>query len=135
MTKKVVLAYSGGLDTSVCVRWMIEEWGVEVVTLSADVGQEDTDWEATQARAIGAGATDARVVDCREEFADDYCAPALAANAMYENVYPLVSALSRPVIVKHMVQSMGGDITVTSKLGEGSAFSFTLPREPRVACG
>ena len=62
MTKKVVLAYSGGLDTSVCVRWMIEEWGVEVVTLSADVGQEGTDWEATQARAIAAGATDARVV-------------------------------------------------------------------------
>ena len=123
MTKKVVLAYSGGLDTSVCVRWMIEEWGVEVVTLSADVGQEDTDWEATQARAIGAGATDARVVDCREEFADDYCAPALAANAMYENVYPLVSALSRPVIVKHMVQmarDVGAEAVAHGCTGKGN---------------
>lgn len=103
MTKRVVLAYSGGLDTSVCVRWMIEEWGVEVVTLSADVGQEGTDWEEIQARAIAAGAVDAHVVDVKAEFADEYCAPTLKANALYENQYPLVSALSRPVIVKHMV--------------------------------
>ncbi len=99
---KVVLAYSGGLDTSVCVRWMIEEWGCEVITLSADVGQGG-DWEAIKARAISAGAIAAEVVDCREEFARDYCAPIIAANALYEGQYPLVSALSRPLITKHMV--------------------------------
>ncbi len=123
MAEKVVLAYSGGLDTSVCVRWMIEQWGVEVFTLSADVGQEDTDWEATQARAIAAGATDARVVDCRDEFADDYCAPALKANALYENRYPLVSALSRPVIVKHMVamaSDVGADAVAHGCTGKGN---------------
>ena len=68
MAKRVVLAYSGGLDTSVAVRWMIEELGVEVITVACDVGQGG-DWEALQARALGAGAIDAIVVDCREEFA------------------------------------------------------------------
>jgi len=102
MAKRVVLAYSGGLDTSVAVRWMIEELHVEVITVAVDVGQGG-DWEAIKARAKGAGAIEAVVVDAREEFARDYCGPALKANALYENQYPLVSALSRPVIVKHLV--------------------------------
>ena len=102
MTRRAVLAYSGGLDTSVCVRWMIDNWGCEVVTLSADVGQGG-DWDAIRERAMAAGAVDALVVDVREEFARDFVGPALRANAMYEQRYPLVSALSRPVIAKHLV--------------------------------
>ncbi len=103
MTKRVVLAYSGGLDTSVAVRWMIEELGVEVVCLAVDVGQAAEDWEVVRQRALAAGAVEAEVVDARTEFAEDFVAPALKANAMYEGRYPLVSALSRPVIVKHLV--------------------------------
>jgi len=102
MAKRVVLAYSGGLDTSVAVRWMGEELGVEVIALVADVGQGG-DFEAIRKRALAAGAVEAVVVDCRREFAEDFVAPALKANARYEGKYPLVSSLSRPVIVKHMV--------------------------------
>jgi argininosuccinate synthase len=102
MTKRVVLAYSGGLDTSVAVRWMIEEWGVEVVTVACDVGQGG-DFDAICDRARAAGAVEAVVADVRAEFADDFVASALKANALYEGKYPLVSALSRPVIVRHLV--------------------------------
>ena len=104
MTKRVVLAYSGGLDTSVAVRWMIEEWGVEVVTVACDVGQGG-DFEEVCERARAAGAVEAIVADARAEFADDFVAPALKANALYEGRYPLVSALSRPVIVRHLVNA------------------------------
>jgi len=104
MAKRVVLAYSGGLDTSVAVRWMIENYGVEVVALAADVGQEGT-LEGVEERALAAGAIAAEIVDMREEFARDFCFPALRAHALYENKYPLVSALSRPVITKHLVDA------------------------------
>ena len=103
MAKRVVLAYSGGLDTSVAVRWMIDNLGVEVIALAVDVGQSSDDWDVVRQRALGAGAVEAVVVDAREEFARDYCVPVLKANALYEGRYPLVSALSRPVIVKHLV--------------------------------
>ncbi len=122
MPNRVVLAYSGGLDTSVAVRWMIEELGVEVITVAADLGQGG-DWEALQARALGAGAIDAVVVDCREEFARDFVGPALKANALYENRYPLVSALSRPVIVKHLVEvarAHGADAVAHGCTGKGN---------------
>jgi argininosuccinate synthase len=105
VAKRVVLAYSGGLDTSVAVRWMIEELGVEVVALAVDVGQVSDDWDVVRDRALAAGAAEAVVIDAREEFATDFVAPALKANAMYEGRYPLVSALSRPVIVKHLVEA------------------------------
>jgi argininosuccinate synthase len=104
VAKRVVLAYSGGLDTSVAVRWMTEELNLEVIALAADVGQGG-DWEAIMARARAAGAVEAVVVDVREEFADDFVAPALKANAKYEGKYPLISSLSRPIIVKHLVQA------------------------------
>src|SRR5688572_18196200 len=100
MAKRVVLAYSGGLDTSVAVRWMREEMGTEVIALAADVGQGG-DFDEIRERALAAGAVEAVVVDCRREFAEDFVAPALRANAKYEGKYPLVSALSRPIIVKH----------------------------------
>src|SRR3989441_10433502 len=99
MAKRVVLAYSGGLDTSVAVRWLREERDVEVIALAADVGQGG-DFETLRQRALAAGAVDALVVDCVDEFADEYLAPALKANALYEGRYPLVSSLSRPVIVR-----------------------------------
>src|SRR5579875_2151501 len=102
VAKRVVLAYSGGLDTSVAVRWMTEEMGVEVIALAVDVGQGG-DWETIRQRALAAGAVEAMVVDARQEFAEDFVAPALKANAKYEGKYPLISSLSRPVIVKHMV--------------------------------
>jgi argininosuccinate synthase len=102
MSKRVVLAYSGGLDTSVAVRWMGEEMGLEVIALAADVGQGG-DFDDIRKRALAAGAVEAVVVDCREEYARDFVAPALKANAKYEGKYPLVSSLSRPIIVKHLV--------------------------------
>jgi argininosuccinate synthase len=122
MTKRAVLAYSGGLDTSVCVRWMIDNYGCEVITLSADVGQGG-DWEAMRARAVAAGAVDALVVDVREEFARDFVGPALRANALYEQRYPLVSALSRPVIAKHLVEAArehGADAVAHGCTGKGN---------------
>jgi argininosuccinate synthase len=106
MAKRVVLAYSGGLDTSVAIRWMIEEWGVEVVCVLVDVGQDVESAESfddIRARAMVAGAIDCVLVDARDEMAEEFCAKAIAANARYENKYPLVSALSRPVIVRHLV--------------------------------
>jgi argininosuccinate synthase len=122
MAKRAVLAYSGGLDTSVAVRWMIEEMGVEVVALAADVGQGG-DFEAIRQRALAAGAVEAVVVDCREEYARDYVGPALKANALYEGKYPLVSALSRPVIVKHLVAAArehGADAVAHGCTGKGN---------------
>ena len=106
MAKRVVLAYSGGLDTSVAVKWIGEEWGAEVIALAVDVGQGvDDDWDTIRARALAAGAVEAIVVDARAEFAEDFVTPALRANALYEGKYPLVSALSRPVIVRHLVRA------------------------------
>jgi len=103
MAQRVVLAYSGGLDTSVAVRWLIETHSAEVIAVAVDVGQGDEDWDAVRERAMAAGATEAVVVDARKEMAEDFCMPAIAANARYEGKYPLVSALSRPVIVRHLV--------------------------------
>ncbi len=123
MAKRVVLAYSGGLDTSVAVRWMIEQYGVEVIALAADVGQEGGDLEAVRERALAAGAVEALVVDCKDEFAADFVAPALKANALYEGRYPLVSALSRPVIVKHLVAAArehGADAVAHGCTGKGN---------------
>ncbi len=107
MASRVVLAYSGGLDTSVAVRWLIEELGVEVIAVAVDVGQATQtageDWEAVRHRALAAGAREVVVVDARAEMAEQFCGPAIRANARYEGKYPLVSALSRPVIVRHLV--------------------------------
>ena len=106
MSKRVVLAYSGGLDTSIAVRWMREEWGVEVIECAVDVGQLAPGEEATiRERAAAAGAVETEIIDARDQFASDFLVPALRANALYEGKYPLVSALSRPVIVEHLVAS------------------------------
>jgi argininosuccinate synthase len=102
MTQCVVLAYSGGLDTSVAIGWIAAQTGAEVVAVAADVGQGGEDLEVIRERALACGAVESEVVDLREEFASDYCLPALKANALYMDRYPLVSALSRPVIVRHL---------------------------------
>jgi argininosuccinate synthase len=103
MTDRVVLAYSGGLDTSVGIGWVKEQTGAEVIALAVDVGQGGEDMEVIRKRALACGAVESEVADAREEFADEYCLPALKADALYMDRYPLVSALSRPVIVKHLV--------------------------------
>jgi argininosuccinate synthase len=99
---RVVLAYSGGLDTTVAVAWLAETRGVEVVAVAADVGQGG-DAGALRERALAAGAVEAVVVDARDEYAEDFLSPALQANARYQGRYPLVSALSRPLICRHLV--------------------------------
>ena len=100
---RVVLAYSGGLDTSICIKWLQNEKDLDVICVAGDVGQQHQGLQIVQEKALALGAIDSRVVDMREEFCADFLSKALAANAMYENKYPLVSALSRPVIVKHLV--------------------------------
>src|SRR5918995_643652 len=103
VTERVVLAYSGGLDTSVAIGWIAEETGAEVIAVAVDVGQGVEDMEEIRKRALACGAIEAELVDAKEEFAAEYCLPALQANALYMDRYPLVSALSRPLIVKHLV--------------------------------
>jgi argininosuccinate synthase len=122
MAKRVVLAYSGGLDTSVAVKWIGEEWGAEVIALAADVGQGG-DFEEIRERALAAGAVESIVADVRGEFAREYVAPAIRANAMYEGKYPLVSALSRPVIARHLVAAArehGADAVAHGCTGKGN---------------
>jgi argininosuccinate synthase len=104
MTQRVVLAYSGGLDTSVAIGWIAEQTGAEVIALAIDVGQGGEDLRTVRERALACGAADAVVVDARAEFAAEYCLPALRANALYMDRYPLVSALSRPLIAAHLAR-------------------------------
>jgi len=96
---KVVLAYSGGLDTSVAIRWMKDEWGMEVYAVAIDLGEE-SDYEGIRKRALDIGAVGSEVIDAREEFAREFVFPALKANAVYEDRYPLSTALARPLIAK-----------------------------------
>src|SRR5687768_16585743 len=123
MAKRAVLAYSGGLDTSVAVKWMQENIGCDVIAMAVDVGQEGGDMEAVRQRALAAGAVESLVVDAKQEYADDYVSHALKANALYEGKYPLVSALSRPVIVKHLVaaaREFGADAVAHGCTGKGN---------------
>lgn len=105
MTERIVLAYSGGLDTSVAIGWIAEATGAEVIAVAVDVGQGGEDLEVIRQRALDCGAVEAYIADARDEFAGEYCMPALQANALYLDRYPLVSALSRPTIVKHLVRA------------------------------
>jgi argininosuccinate synthase len=101
--EKIVLAYSGGLDTSILVHILTHDYGYEVIACHADVG-EAKDAEKLKARALKSGAIAVEVVDSRDEFARDYCFPALQANALYQGIYPLSAALSRPLIAQHLVR-------------------------------
>ncbi|WP_449062825.1 argininosuccinate synthase [Planomonospora algeriensis] len=123
MTDRVVLAFSGGLDTSVAIPFLAEKTGAEVVAVAVDVGQGGEDMEVIRKRAIDCGAVESVVVDAREEFAADFCVPALQANALYMDRYPLVSALSRPLIVKHLAaaaKEFGGTHVSHGCTGKGN---------------
>lgn len=101
--RKVVLAYSGGLDTSIIIPWLKEQYGCEVVCYTGSVGQDD-ELEGLEEKAIASGASKIYIEDLREEFIEEYIFPAMKAGAVYEGRYLLGSALSRPLIAKHMVQ-------------------------------
>ncbi|GAA2852105.1 argininosuccinate synthase [Streptosporangium fragile] len=123
MTDRVVLAFSGGLDTSVAIPFLAEKTGAEVIAVAIDVGQGGEDMEVIRKRAIDCGAVESVVVDAREEFAADFCVPALQANALYMDRYPLVSALSRPLIVKHLAaaaKEFGGTHVAHGCTGKGN---------------
>src|SRR5512142_285305 len=123
MSDRVVLAYSGGLDTSVAIPYLAEKMNAEVIAVAVDVGQGGEDMEAIRQRALDCGAVESELVDAREEYAADYCMPALRANALYMDRYPLLSALSRPVIVKHLVAAArkhGGTIVSHGSTGKGN---------------
>jgi argininosuccinate synthase len=123
VTDRVVLAYSGGLDTSVAIGWIAEVTGAEVIAVAADVGQGGEDLNVIRERALACGAVEAEVADAKDEFAQEYCLPALKANALYMDRYPLVSALSRPVIVRHLVAAArkhGAGVVAHGCTGKGN---------------
>jgi argininosuccinate synthase len=101
--QRIVLAYSGGLDTSVAIPWLREKYGAEIVAVTLDLGQRK-ELAGVRERALAVGAVRAHVVDVREEFAQDYILPALKAGAVYEDKYPLATALGRPLIARHLVK-------------------------------
>ncbi|MFG1948950.1 argininosuccinate synthase [Nonomuraea sp. NPDC048826] len=123
MTERVVLAFSGGLDTSVAIPFLAEKMNAEVIAVAVDLGQGGEDMDVIQKRAMDCGAVESVVVDAKEEFAADFCVPALQANALYMDRYPLLSSLSRPLIVKHLVtaaQRYGGTIVSHGCTGKGN---------------
>jgi argininosuccinate synthase len=123
MSDRVVLAYSGGLDTSVGIGWLKDATGKEVVAMAIDVGQEGEDMEDIRQRALDCGAVEAVVIDARDEFANDYIVPAIKANGLYQKRYPLVSALSRPIIAKYLAQTakeLGADSIAHGCTGMGN---------------
>jgi argininosuccinate synthase len=120
--RHVVLAYSGGLDTSVAIPWIAEKYGASVTALTVDVGQEG---ELTGAldRARANGARDAKLVDAKETFVREFCFPALQANALYEGIYPLSTALARPLIARTLAEtalSLGADAVAHGCTGKGN---------------
>jgi argininosuccinate synthase len=120
---KVVLAYSGGVDTSVCIPYLKHEWGVEeVITLAADLGQGD-ELDPIKEKALKSGASESLVADAQEKFVKDYAFPAIQANALYENRYPLSTALARPLIAKLLVEAAekyGADAVAHGCTGKGN---------------
>ncbi|MBD1939080.1 argininosuccinate synthase [Microcoleus sp. FACHB-68] len=121
--KKVVLAYSGGVDTSVCIPYLKQEWGVEeVITLAADLGQGE-ELGPIKEKALKSGAAESLVVDATESFVKDYAFPAIQANALYENRYPLSTSLARPLIAKLLVEAAeqyGADAVAHGCTGKGN---------------
>jgi argininosuccinate synthase len=120
--KKVVLAYSGGLDTSVILKWLKEEYGCEVIAFTADVGQAE-ELDHLEERAIATGASKIYIEDLREEFVRDYVFTALKANAIYEGTYLLGTSIARPLIAKRQVeiaQMEGADAVAHGATGKGN---------------
>lgn len=123
MAERVVLAYSGGLDTSVGIGWLKDATGKEVVALAIDVGQGGENMDDIRQRALDCGAVEAVVIDAKDEFANDYIVPALKANALYQKEYPLVSAISRPLIAKYLASTakeLGANSVAHGCTGKGN---------------
>ncbi len=121
--KKVVLAYSGGLDTSIILKWLQTELGAEVVTFTADLGQGDSDLEPARKKAEMLGAKEIYVRDVREEFVRDFVFPMFRANAQYEGLYLLGTSIARPLISKHLVEiarETGADAVAHGATGKGN---------------
>ncbi|MGM0499946.1 MAG: argininosuccinate synthase [Bacillota bacterium] len=120
--KKILLAYSGGLDTSVAIKWLQDKYDAEIITYTAHLGQPQ-DWDAVEKKAMATGASKAYIDDIREEFITEYVYPALKVNAMYQEKYPLATALARPLISKRMVeiaQKEGVDALAHGCTGKGN---------------
>jgi argininosuccinate synthase len=120
---RVLLLYSGGLDTSVMLKWIQDEYGAEVVALTINLGQPGEDWDVVRGKALQLGALDCLVVDAREEFAHEYVLPAIKANALYGGGYPLFTALGRPLIAKWAVtkaRETGCDTIAHGCTGKGN---------------
>ena len=120
--KKVVLAYSGGLDTSVAIRWIKDTYGADVVAVAVDIGEE-RDYEGIREKALKVGAVESCVVDAKEEFWNDFLSKALKTNAIYEGKYPLATALGRPLIAKATVEiaeKTGADAVSHGCTGKGN---------------
>ena len=121
--KKVVLAYSGGVDTSVCIPYLKQEWGVEeVITFAADLGQGD-ELEPIRLKALEAGASQSMVGDLIQPFIEEFAFPAIRANALYEGRYPLSTALARPLIARRLVEvarEVGADAVAHGCTGKGN---------------
>lgn len=123
MNNRVVLAYSGGLDTSVAIPYLGKMLDGDVVAVALDLGQGGEDMESVRQRALDCGAAEAVVIDAKDEFANEYCLPTIQANGMYMKQYPLVSAISRPLIVKHLVEAakeFGGTHVAHGCTGKGN---------------
>jgi len=121
--RRVLLLYSGGLDTSVMLKWIQDEYGAEVVALTVDLGQPGEDFEAVRRKALDLGAVDCFVVDAKDEFASEYVLPAIKANALYGGGYPLFTALGRPLIAKLAVEkarAAGCDTIAHGCTGKGN---------------
>ncbi len=121
-TKKIVLAYSGGLDTSVILKWLANEYSCPVIAYAADIGQKE-DWDAVRAKGLATGAEKVVVADLREEFVRDYIFPAFRANAIYEGSYLLGTSLARPLIAKEQVRiaaEEGADAVSHGATGKGN---------------
>jgi argininosuccinate synthase len=120
--KKIVLAYSGGLDTSVILKWLAEEYRCPIVAYAADVGQEE-DWDAVRAKGLATGAEKVIISDLRQEFVEDYIFPAFRSNAIYEGSYLLGTSLARPIIAKEQVRiahAEGADAVSHGATGKGN---------------
>ncbi len=120
---KVVLLFSGGLDTSCMVKWIEEKYDAEVITLTIDVGQPGIDMQATKQKALKLGATKAFIVDAKEEFAKEYITKAIKCNALYQDAYPLSTAIARPLKAKYAVKiakQEGADAIAHGSTGKGN---------------
>ncbi len=120
---KTILAYSGGLDTSVCIKWLQEKYKTEVITLTLELGQEESDLKAIEEKAKKLGAIRTYSIDAREEFVKDYINPAIRANALYEGKYPVSTSIARPLIAKYLVkiaEKENADAVAHGSTGKGN---------------